>query len=217
MTGTNQMAAAATPLIERLRAIPKDARLWYEHSSTHHSHHPVGLMAHEAAEALQDKGVLALRSCNVEAAITGELERQGVAYGGVDTRALAEAVLTALASSPVTGDASPAPVATPLGDTGELKAQVSDSALLWGKVQCALIHDTTADKFTLETLAECGKEITRLEAEIAALREPVVTEEMISAGYRMLDPPYASDREHERDRVKRIYLAMQRAAPKVVK
>ena len=45
--------AKAVPLIERLRRIPQDARLTYEHDPCSHSMFPVGLMAHEAADELE--------------------------------------------------------------------------------------------------------------------------------------------------------------------
>jgi hypothetical protein len=43
---------AATPLVERLEQLPKDARLWIDHGPLHSAHFPVGLMCHEAASEL---------------------------------------------------------------------------------------------------------------------------------------------------------------------
>ena len=44
--------AAQVPLIQLLRAVPNDARAWYEHNATSHTHFPYGKMCHEAADRL---------------------------------------------------------------------------------------------------------------------------------------------------------------------
>lgn len=46
--------AAQTPLVELLESVPADARLWYEHSPTHHSLIPVGRYCNEAATRLRE-------------------------------------------------------------------------------------------------------------------------------------------------------------------
>jgi hypothetical protein len=50
--GENEIPSEV-PLIERLRRVPKDARLIYEHSPTCSSITPVGLLSHEAADKLE--------------------------------------------------------------------------------------------------------------------------------------------------------------------
>lgn len=49
----NDKTAAATPLLERLRRVPNDARLEYEHDPCHHSVFPIGAMCHEAATHIE--------------------------------------------------------------------------------------------------------------------------------------------------------------------
>jgi len=44
--------ACKTPLIDLLKAIPADARMTYEHHSTHHSMIPVGRLASEAVDEI---------------------------------------------------------------------------------------------------------------------------------------------------------------------
>lgn len=45
--------AVAVPLLERLRRVPNDARLEYEHDPCHHSVFPIGAMCHEAATRIE--------------------------------------------------------------------------------------------------------------------------------------------------------------------
>lgn len=99
------------------------------------------------------------------------------------------------------------PVATPLGDTGELSARLRND-------EVRQTFETGPDPLCVEAadaLDERDATITRLEAEITALREPVVTEEMCQAGRQMPGAWGYSD-----ELVRDIYLAMQRVAPKVV-
>lgn len=44
--------ACQTPLLDLLRAVPRDARATYEHHSTSHSFFPYGRYAHEAADRI---------------------------------------------------------------------------------------------------------------------------------------------------------------------
>lgn len=44
--------AEKTPLLDLLRAVPREARTWFEHSSTGHTHIPYGRLCHEAADLL---------------------------------------------------------------------------------------------------------------------------------------------------------------------
>jgi hypothetical protein len=44
--------AYKTPLIDLLKAIPADARMTYEHHSTHHSMIPVGRLSAEAVDEI---------------------------------------------------------------------------------------------------------------------------------------------------------------------
>lgn len=50
----------ATPLVERLRRVPEDARLEYEFHPTHHGFFPVGLLCQEAASEIERRGRAAL-------------------------------------------------------------------------------------------------------------------------------------------------------------
>lgn len=45
--------ACEVPLLELLRGVPKDARAWYEHNSTSHSHIPYGHLCHKAADMIE--------------------------------------------------------------------------------------------------------------------------------------------------------------------
>lgn len=45
--------AVAVSLLERLRRVPNDARLEYEHDPCHHSLFPIGAMCHEAATRIE--------------------------------------------------------------------------------------------------------------------------------------------------------------------
>src|SRR5690606_7136485 len=74
-TDMTDYAELETPLGELLERVPEDARAWYEHGPTNHSHIPYGLLCRRAAAEIRSLTIKLDQLLNAETMFSGRMNQ----------------------------------------------------------------------------------------------------------------------------------------------